>query len=226
LNFREARLLPVDKIKILVADDHTMMRDGIRALLGNYDDIELVGETSNGKDTIEKAQVLAPDVIVMDIAMPDIDGLEATRCITNKNAGIKVLVLTQYDNKEYILSSIKAGAAGYLPNRAVGSELVSAIRILHRGDAFLPPHAAKALIDHYRQQAKEVEPYNRLTTREREVLKLIAEGHVSREIADILSISLNTVLNHRTKVMEKLNIHNRTELIRYALRKGLVNIDT
>lgn len=216
----------MDKIKILVADDHTIMREGIRALLSNYDDIELVGETSDGKESIEKAQILAPDVIVMDIAMPGMDGLEATRRITKKNPGIKVLVLTQYDNREYVLSSIKAGAAGYLPKKAVGSELVSAIRALHRGDSFLPPQAAKALIDRYRQQAEEAEPYNRLTAKEREILNLIAEGHTSRKIADILSISLHTVLNHLTKIMGKLDIHNRTKLIKYALRKRLVDIDT
>jgi DNA-binding NarL/FixJ family response regulator len=215
----------MDKIKVLVVDDHTLMRDGIRALLGLHDDIEVVGEAAEGRDAIKKAQEVAPDVIVMDIAMPGLDGLEATRRITKKNPMAKVLVLTQHDKREYILSSIKAGAAGYVPKRAVGSELLSAIRAVYRGDSFLSPYAAKALVDYYRQQVEETEPYDRLTAREREILKLIAEGHKSREIAAILAISLKTVLGHRTKIMEKLDIHNSTELIKYAMRKGLVNME-
>ncbi len=215
----------MDKIKILVVDDHAILRDGIRALLGLHDDIKIVGEASEGKEAIEKARELMPDVVVMDIAMPGMDGLEATRRIRKKSPKVKVLVLTQYDNREYTLSAIKAGAAGYVPKRALGSELVSAIRAVHRGESFLYPSAAAALIEDYRQQAEE-EPYDRLTAREREILKLIAEGPTSREIADMLRISLKTVLGHRTKIMEKLGIHNRTELIKYAMRKGLVSMDT
>ena len=213
-------------IKILVVDDHAIMRDGIRALLNLHDDIEIVGEASEGREAVEKAQELTPDVIVMDIAMPSMDGLEATRRITKKDPRVKVLVLTQHDNKEYILSAVKAGSAGYVPKRALGSELVSAIRAVHKGDSFLYPSAATALIEDYRQQVERKEPYDRLTAREREVLKLLAEGHTSRETADILVISLKTVLGHRTKIMGKLDIHNRTELIKYALRKGLVSLDT
>ena len=216
----------MDKIKILVVDDHAIMRDGIRALLGLHDDIEIVGEASEGNEAIEKAQELMPDVLIMDIAMPGMDGLEATRRMRKKSPKIKVLVLTQYDNKEYILSVIKAGAAGYVPKRALGSELVSAIRAVHQGDSFLYPSAAAALIEDYLQQAKEEEPYNQLTAREREILKLIAEGHTSREIADMFFLSLKTVLGHRSKIMEKLNLHNQTEVVKYAMRKGLVSLDT
>ena len=216
----------MDRIKILVVDDHAIMRDGIRALLGLHDDIEIVGEASEGNEAIEKAQELMPDVLIMDIAMPGMDGLEATRRMRKKSPKIKVLVLTQYDNKEYILSVIKAGAAGYVPKRALGSELVSAIRAVHQGDSFLYPSAAAALIEDYLQQAKEEEPYNQLTAREREILKLIAEGHTSREIADMFFLSLKTVLGHRSKIMEKLNLHNQTEVVKYAMRKGLVSLDT
>jgi len=156
--------------------------------------------------------------------MPGMDGLEATRRIVKKNPKVKVVVLTQYDNKEYILSAIKAGAAGFVPKRALGSELVSAIRAVYQGNSFLYPSAAAALIEDYRQQA-EGDSYDSLTPREREILKLIADGHTSRQIADMLFISLKTVLGHRAKIMEKLDLHNRTELIKYAMRKGLVNID-
>ncbi len=215
----------MDKIKILVVDDHAILRDGVRALLSLNDDFDIVGEAAEGKESIKKAKELVPDVILMDIAMPGMDGLEATRRIRKENPKIKILALTQYDNKEYILSVIKAGAAGYVPKRALGSELVSAIRAVHKGDSFLYPSAAAALIQDYLQQAEE-EPYDRLTDREREILKLIADGHTSREIADILFISLKTVLGHRMKIMKKLDIHNRTELIRYAMRKGLVSMDS
>ncbi len=213
------------KIKILVVDDHAIMRDGIRALLSLHNDLEIVGEASEGKEAIEKVQELGPDVVIMDVAMPGMDGLEATRRIRKRNPKVKVLVLTQHDNREYILSAIKAGTSGYVPKRAVGAELVSAIRAVNKGESFLYPSAAAALIEDYLRQA-EKDPYDRLTAREREILKLIAEGHTSREIATTLFISLKTVLGHRTKIMQKLDIHNRTELIRYAMRKGLVSIDT
>jgi len=216
----------VDKIRILVVDDHAVLRDGIRALLGLHDDIEVVGEASEGKEAVGKAQELMPDVVIMDIAMPGMDGLEATRRIKKKHPKMKVLVLSQHDNKEYILSVIKAGASGYVPKRALGSELVSAIRAVQEGDSFLYPSAAAALIEDYLQQTKDEDPYDQLTAREREIFKLIAEGHTSREIADMLFLSLRTVQGHRLKIMDKLNLHNRTELIKYAMRKGLVSLDT
>ncbi len=213
----------MQKIKILVVDDHAILRDGLRALIDLNDDVEIIGEASEGKEAIEKVQELAPDVVLMDIAIPGIDGLETTRRIKKKNPKMRVLVLSQHNDKEYILSAIKAGAAGYVPKRALASELVSAIRTVHKGESFLYPSAVAALIKDYRQQI-EVEPYDRLTTREREILTLIAEGRTSREIAEMLSISLKTVQSHRTKIMEKLDRPNRTELIKYAMRKGLVSM--
>ncbi len=215
----------MEKIKILVVDDHAIMRDGIRALLGLNNDIEVVGEVSEGKEAIEKVQELTPDVVVMDIAMPGMDGLEATRRIRKKNPKVKVIILTQHDNREYILSCIKAGAAGFVPKGALGVELVAAIRAVQKGDSFLYPSATTALIEDYLQQPKEEDPYDRLTARQREILKLIADGHTSREIAGMLFLSLKTVLGHRAKIMEKLDLHNRTELIKYAMRKGLVSMD-
>ena len=213
------------KIRILVVDDHAILRDGIRALLSLHNDFEIVGEASEGKEAIEKARELSPDVIIMDIAMPGMDGLEATRRIRKKSPRVKVLVLTQHDNREYVVSAIKAGATGYVPKRALGSELVSAIRAVYKGDSFLYPSSAAALIEDYLQQAEGEDAYDLLTGREREILKLIADGHTGREIADILFLSPKTVQGHRTKIMEKLNLHNHTELLKYAMRKGLVSMD-
>ena len=216
----------MDKIRLLVADDHAIMRDGIRALVSLHEDIEIVGEAATGQEAIAKAQELMPDVIIMDIAMPGLDGLEATRRILKANPKAKVLVLSQYDDKEYIISAIKAGSTGYVPKRALGSELVSAIRAVYHGGSFLYPSAATALIQDYRQQALEGDSYDQLTPREREILKLIAEGHTGREIAEMLFISLKTVMGHRAKIMEKLGLHNRTELIKYAMRKGVLSLDS
>ena len=215
----------MDKIKVLVVDDHALMRDGIRALLGLHDDIEIVGEAAEGREAIKKARELEPDVIVMDIAMPDMNGLEATRRIVKNNPRIKVLILTQYDNREHVLSSVKAGAVDYVPKRAIGSELVSAIYNIQREDSFLSTRLSKAVVEHLRQQAEKVEPHDRLTVREREILKLVASGHTSREVATILSISLKTVLNHRMKIMKKLDVHTHTGLIKYCIRKKLISVD-
>ena len=215
----------MEKIKIVVVDDHALMRDGIRAILKLCGDMEVLGEAADGREALERVQELQPDVVVMDISMPNMDGMEATRRLKKKYPKIKVLALTQYENREYVFSAIKAGVDGYLPKKAAGSELATAIRALHRGEAFLYPSAAAALIKDYLRQATE-EPYDQLTSREREILKLIAEGRTSQEIADLLSISLKTALGHRTKIMQKLDIHNRTELIKYAMHKGLVVMET
>ena len=214
----------MEKIKILLVDDHAIMRDGIKALLNIHDDLEVVGEASEGREAIELARELNPDVVVMDISMPGMDGLEVTHRLTRKNPGTKVIILTQHDNKEYILSTIKVGAAGYIPKKALGSDLVSAIRAVRSGDSFLYPSAARTLIDDYRKQAEQPDIYESLTEREREILKLIAEGRTSRETAEALFISQKTVQGYRAKIMEKLDLHNRTELIKYAMRKGLVDL--
>lgn len=215
----------MDKTKVLVVDDHAIMRDGVRAMLSVLDDIDVVGEASDGKQALERVQELDPDVVIMDIAMPDMDGIEATRRIRKKSPKTKVLILTQYDNKEYILSAIKAGANGYVPKRALGSDLVTAVRAVNKGNSFLYPSVAQALIEDYRWQTEGKDPYDSLTPREREILKMIADGCTSREIAEKLYISLKTVLGHRTKIMAKLDLHNRTELIKYAMRKGLTTVD-
>ncbi len=212
------------KMRVLLVDDHAILRDGIRALLALHDDIEVVGEATDGREAIDKVRQCSPDVVLMDIAMPLMDGLEATRRIHKENPEVRVLILTQHDNKEYVLSCIKAGAAGCIPKKAVASELVSAMRVVQQGDSYLYPSVASVLLKDYLQRAQE-DPYDGLTNREREVLKLVAEGRTTREIADLLCVSVKTVLGHRAKIMEKLDIHNRTELVKYAIRKGLITPD-
>ncbi len=212
-------------MRVLVVDDHAILRDGIRSLLAGYDDVEVVGEAADGREAIDKARQLSPDVVLMDIAMPLMDGLEATRRIRKGNPEAKILILTQHDNKEYVIASVKAGAAGCVPKRAVASELVSAVRVVHQGDSYLYPSVASVLLKEYLQRV-EHDSYNGLTNRETEVLKLVAESHPTREIANLLCVSVKTVLGHRTKIMEKLDIHNRTELVKYAIRKGLITPDT
>ncbi len=217
----------MQKIRVLVVDDHTIVRDGIRALLSLTTDIEVVGEAANGREAIEKTRELAPDVVLMDIVMPIMDGLEATRRIHKEFAETKVLVLTQYDEEEYIFSIIEAGAQGFITKMAASSELASGIRAVCHGDSFLSPIAAKAFVEDYQRVAPmrwKDDPYQQLTEREREVLKLVAEGHTTQEIADILLLSPKTVEGHKTNLMAKLDIHNKTELIKYAIRKGIVTI--
>jgi len=213
------------KIKVLVVDDHTLVRDGIRALLSLAADIEVVGEASDGKEALQKVRQLAPDVVLMDLAMPTMGGLEATRRIRREFAGTKVLALTQYDDSEYVIPIIEAGARGFVTKRAAFSELASAIQAVYSGDSYLTPSAAAALVEECQLKTNEKgekDPYQQLTDREREVLKLVVEGHTAREIADMLVVSPKTVEWYKTSLMNKLDIHNRADLIKYAIRKGII----
>jgi two-component system response regulator NreC len=213
------------KIKVLVVDDHTLVRDGIRALLSLAADIEVVGEASDGKEALQKVRQLAPDVVLMDLAMPTMGGLEATRRIRREFAGTKVLALTQYDDSEYVIPIIEAGARGFVTKKAAFSELASAIQAVYNGDSYLTPSAAAALVEEYQQKPTEKgekDPYQQLTDREREVLKLVVDGHTAREIADMLVVSPKTVEWYKTSLMNKLNIHNKADLIKYAIRKGII----
>jgi len=217
----------MQKIKVLVVDDHSIVVDGICALLGLFKDIEVGGQASNGSEALEMVRKLMPDVVLMDITMPIMDGLEATRRIRKEFPQIKVLVLTQYDDKEYVVPVIEAGANGFISKTAASSELVSGIRSVYQGDSFLSPSAARILVEDYQHEAsirKEQDPYRQLTNREREIFKLLAEGYNTREIANMLIISIKTVEGHKTNLMAKLDIHNRTDLIKYALRKGIIKI--
>lgn len=217
----------MQKIRVLVVDDHTIVRDGICALLALAGDIEIVGEAANGREALEMIRGLAPDVVLMDIVMPILGGLEATRRIRKEFPGTKVVALTQYDDKEYVFPLLEAGACGFISKVAASSELASAIRCVYRGESFLSPSVTKLMIEDYQQGAAlrvKNDPYEQLTDREREVLKLVAEGYTTQEIADILVISPKTVEGHRSSLMAKLDIPNRIELVKYALRRGIIDV--
>jgi DNA-binding NarL/FixJ family response regulator len=214
----------MQKIKVLVVDDHTIVRDGICSLLALVSDIELVGEAATGKEAVAKVRQLAPDVVLMDIAMPTLNGLEATRRIRKEFPNTKVLALTQYDDREQILSMIEAGARGFITKVAASSELTAGIRAVYGGECFLSPSVAKALVEEYQRvgiSAKD-DNYRDLTDREKEVLRLVADGHTVREIAGILDLSPKTVEGYKTSLMGKLGLHRKADLIKYAIRKGLV----
>jgi len=216
----------MQKIRVLVVDDHTIVRDGICALLALAGDIEVVGEAANGSQALNIVKELEPDVVLMDIAMPIMGGLEATRRICKESPRTKILVLTQYDDKEYVFPVIEAGASGFISKVAASSELATGIRYVSQGDSYLSPSIAKLLVEDYQLRGGLVshDPYEQLTDRERDVLKLVAEGYTTQEIANMLVVSSKTVEGHRTSLMAKLGIHNRTELIKYALRKGIITI--
>jgi DNA-binding NarL/FixJ family response regulator len=215
------------KIRVLVTDDHAIVRDGICALLALTGDMEAVGVATNGKEALGMVAKLSPDIVLMDIVMPIMDGLEATRRIRKQFPQIKVIVLTQYEDREYVLPVIEAGASGFISKIAASSELTSAIRSVYRGDSFLSPSIARLLVDDYRQLAREgrnKDTFEELTAREREILKLLVEGRSTPEIARMLVISPKTVDRHKTNLMSKLDIHNRLDLFKYALRKGIISV--
>jgi DNA-binding NarL/FixJ family response regulator len=217
------------RIKILLADDHTIVRKGIRSLLDEEAGLEVVGEAEDGRETLEKVEQLSPDIVLMDSTMPILNGLEATRQINKRFPQVKVLVLTMHTNEEYIYQFLQAGASGYIVKQAAPKELVSAIEAVHRGDYFLSPAIARMVVEEYVRQVKDTDPedrYDQLTDREREVLQLIVEGFSNREIAEQLHISLKTAGVHRINLMHKLDIHNVTELTKYAIRKGIISLES
>jgi DNA-binding NarL/FixJ family response regulator len=214
------------KIRTLIADDHTLLRNGICALLEDEPDIMIVGEASDGREAVRLAGQLKPNVVLMDIAMPLLNGLEATRQIKHEHPEINVLVLTMYDNEEYFREMLEVGASGYIIKRAAASELVTAIRAVYNGEAVLSPAITRFLLEDYLNHdiRSEKDDPNALSSREREVLQLIAEGRTSREIAEILNLSVKTVQSHRTSLMQKLDLHDRGDLIKYAIQKKIIEL--
>lgn len=215
------------KIRVLIVDDHTLVRAGIRSLLALVNNIDVVGEASDGKEALIKIEQLRPDVVLMDLAMPVMGGLEATRRVRRNFPGIKVLALTQYDDSEYVIPIIEAGASGFVTKMSAFSELAAAIEAAQKGESYLSSTAATALVEEYQQKTAsegEQDPYHQLTDREREVLKLVVEGHTSREIAEILIVSHKTVDWYKNSLMNKLNIHNRVDLIKYAIRRRIITL--
>ena len=218
----------MSKIRVLIADDHTLVREGIAAFLKLCDDIEVIAEASDGLEAIEKVKKFTPDVVLMDISMPKLGGLEATVEIKKMNPDTKILVLTQYDDKEYISRFLKAGVSGYLLKKAVGSELISAIRAVNKNEFYLFSSIASKVVAGYLGKDRETameDPYEKLTDREKQVLKLVAEGYTHKEIGDMLSISTKTVIAHQTNMTEKLGISTRAGLIKFAIQRGIIKID-
>lgn len=225
--------MTADPIRILLADDHAMLRAGLRALLDAEEGLEVVGEAGTGEEAVELAATLRPDVIVMDLSMPGIGGLEATRQIAGEAANdaaaepaSRVLVLTMHAEEEHLLPVLEAGGSGYVNKRSADEELIEAIRTVARGDVFLYPEAAKLLLQGFRgKPVSEEDPLSRLSERELEVLGFTAEGFSAAEIGRKLSISPKTVDTYRSRIMEKLGLHHRSELVRFALRQGLLRAD-
>lgn len=216
----------MSKITVMVVDDHALVREGIMALLKFYEDVEVVGEASDGREAIEKFIRLKPHLVLMDIAMPGLGGLEATLEIKKKNPEAKVIVLTQYDDMEYVNRFLKANVSGYLLKRAVGSELIAAIRAVAKGESYLHSSIASKVIEGYVGKRAEVtDPYELLTDREKQVLKLLAEGGTHKEIANVLGISVKTAIAHHTNITEKLEMRSRSELIKFAIQKGIIRLD-
>jgi two-component system response regulator NreC len=215
-------------VRVLLAEDHTIVRKGLRSLLEGGPGMAVVGEAEDGREAVRMAEQLRPDVVLMDLSMPGLNGLEATRQIKSRVPEVKVLVLTRHANEEYVFQILRAGASGYVVKKAAPDELASAIWAVYRGDSYLSPAISKTVIEAYIEHAERMveSTYDRLTDREREVLQLIAEGHSSREIAERLCISEKTVRTHRANLMGKLDLHSTAELTQYAIHKGLVSLDS
>jgi DNA-binding NarL/FixJ family response regulator len=209
------------KIRVLLADDHTILRKGVRMLLESESDIEVVGEARNGREAIERARTLKPDIVIMDVSMPELNGIESTRRICDESPHPSVIALSMHKDSVYVREILRAGARGYLLKDSEDDDLIRAIRAVYRGEAFLSPAVSDAVLTDYRKHVTN--PVDLLTSREREVLAMIAEGKTNKEIAVALNLSVYTVESHRGSVMEKLNLHSTGDIVRFALRNGLVS---
>jgi two-component system response regulator NreC len=216
----------MDEVKLLLVDDHEVVRTGLRMLLENQPHIKILGEASTGLQALEMADSLNPDVVIMDITLPDISGIEATRQLKQSHPDLPVVALTIHEDEQYFFEMLQAGASGYVPKRAAPEDLLNAIQAVHAGEVYIYPTLAKLLVADFISRASEgvnKATVNGLTPREQEVLFVLAEGLSNDEIADKLAISRHTVARHRENVMRKLNLHSRSELVKYAIRKGLIN---
>jgi DNA-binding NarL/FixJ family response regulator len=213
---------PSKRIRILLADDHAVLRAGLRALLTAQGDLEVVGEASDGAEAIHLTQTLRPDVVVMDIGMPGVSGIDATARIKRDSPAIKVLILSMHDDRGYLRQVLRAGASGYVLKKAADTELLAAIRAAARGEVFLDPTLAKALVDEVMEPKAASGEAPALSDREREVLRLLAHGHTNQQVADRLCISVKSVETYKARLMEKLGLKGRAELVRHALQHGLL----
>jgi len=213
-------------ITVILADDHKIMRDGLRTLLQKYPDIEVIGEAEDGRSTVEMARELSPDVVIMDIAMPDMNGIEATRRITGEKPGVKVVALSMHSDKRFVSEMLKAGASAYLLKHSAFEELVTAIMTVQENRMYLSPAVTGVVVESYIKQSGKPESsvFSVLSDREREVLQLLAEGKNTKEIASSLNLSGKTVEAHRMNIMSKLNMHSIAELTKYAIREGLTSL--
>lgn len=213
-------------IRIILADDHSVMRQGLRLILERQKDFEVVGEASDGRDAVALAESLKPDIAVLDITMPNLNGIEAARQITAKNNGTSVIVLSMHADEAFVLRALKAGARGYLLKESVDSDLISAVRLVSDGKSFFSPTVSRMLVQDYVRQLQDrdiEDSHELLTGRERELLQLIAEGKSNKDVASMLNLSVYTVETHRSNILAKLNLHTVPELILYAVRKGVIS---
>lgn len=218
----------MDEIKLLIVDDHVLVREGLRNLIDAQPDLKVVGEASDGIEAAEKASATKPDVILMDITMPGMSGLESTKLIRKNLPDAKVLVLTMHEDEAYFFKLLSAGASGYFVKGGATAELLSAIRAVYRGDVYFYPSMAKSLLKDYLKRSEDDEQRQKikeLTTREQEILGLIAQGLHHHEIAEKLSLSPTTIQTHRARIISKLGLHNRTELVKYAVKHGIITLD-
>lgn len=215
----------MNPIRILLADDHTVMRNGLRLLLERQPNLVVIGEASDGRETVRLAESLLPDVVIMDVAMPNLNGIEAARQIVGANPDIAIVILSMHSDESYVIRALKAGARAYLLKDSAEGDLIAAIRAITEGKSFFSPAISRILVEDYMRQLeqKHVEDtYELLTAREREILQLLAEGKMNKEVAAMLHLSVYTVETHRTHILQKLNLHNVPELILYAVRKGII----
>jgi two-component system response regulator NreC len=213
------------KLRILIGDDHTLMRQGLRKILEERPDWEIVAEAGDGRSAVRDTLALAPDVAVLDIGMPLLNGIEATSQITRKSSGVSVLILSMHADEAYVTQAVRAGARGYLLKDAAGSDLIGAISAVAAGKSFFSPPVARVVLDDYARRLGEkgLDRYDSLSEREREIFQLVAEGHSTKEIAELLSVSPATVETHRAHILQKLDMHNTAELVRFAVRRGVIS---